>query len=38
MTEKQNYYEILEIPIDASENEVKKAYKKMAIKWHPVKN
>ena len=33
-----NYYKILEITKDASDEEVKKAYKKMAKKCHPDKN
>ena len=33
-----NYYNILEITKDASDEEVKKAYKKMAKKCHPDKN
>jgi len=31
-----NYYEILGLTKDATEADIKKAYKKLAIKWHPV--
>mmetsp|Transcript_10394 Transcript_10394/g.18700 ORF Transcript_10394/g.18700 Transcript_10394/m.18700 type:complete len:205 (+) Transcript_10394:336-950(+) len=31
----ENYYDILAVPKDASEDEHKKAYKKMAVRWHP---
>ena len=32
------YYDILNIKKDASLDEIKKAYKKLALKWHPDKN
>jgi len=33
-----DYYKILDIPKDATEQQIKKSYKKLAIKWHPDKN
>lgn len=33
-----NFYEILEINKDATETEIKKAYRSMSLKWHPDRN
>ena len=35
MAQKRDYYEVLGINKDASEDEIKKAYRRIAIKYHP---
>lgn len=34
----ENFYDLLEVSKNASENDIKKAYKKAAMKYHPDKN
>lgn len=35
---KKECYEVLELPVGASDEDIKKAYRQQAMKWHPDKN
>lgn len=37
-TDKKDYYEVLGLTKTATLDDIKKGYRKLALKWHPDKN
>ncbi|KAL1468203.1 hypothetical protein MTO96_025605 [Rhipicephalus appendiculatus] len=38
MSGSEEYYRVLEVPRDATQEDIRRAYRRLALKWHPDKN